>query len=80
MSTTVIPIIDGVTVVETGVSSTVLLSNSVVNISAQEVDLSNFYTKTEADTLLAAKAPLVHTHVVNDITDFTTSLINGGSF
>lgn len=77
--TTVVPIETRNTVLVQETGTVVVVTNSVVN-SSGSVDLTNYYTKTEADTLLAGKANLVHQHVVNDITDFTTSLINGGSF
>lgn len=43
-------------------------------------DLSNIYTKTEVNNLLATKANTSHSHVVTDISDFNTAVINGGVF
>lgn len=43
-------------------------------------DLSNYYTKAEADTLLAAKADAVHTHVYSDITNLSSAPVQGGTF
>lgn len=43
-------------------------------------DLSNIYTKTEVNNLLATKANTSHSHLVTDISDFNTALINGGVF
>lgn len=44
------------------------------------VDLNNYYTKTEADALLATKANLVHNHVYTDITNLNAAPILGGTF
>lgn len=79
--TTVVPIVDGTTVVETGSGTSVVLTNSVVRVSTgSDVDLSNYYTKGETDVLLTAKADVAHVHVVSDITDFSTTVLNGGVF
>lgn len=43
-------------------------------------DLSNYYTKSEADTLLAAKADATHTHVYSDITNLSSAPVQGGTF
>lgn len=75
MSSVIIPSIETVTVVET-LGSTVLLTNSVVN----DINLTDYYTKGETDGLLATKADVIHMHVVNDISDFSTTVLNGGVF
>ena len=79
MSSVIIPSIETVTVVET-LGSTVLLTNSVVNISDADINLADYYTKGETDGLLATKADVIHMHVVNDISDFSTTVLNGGVF
>jgi hypothetical protein len=38
------------------------------------VDLSNYYTKPQTDTLVNAKADVVHVHVIDDVTGLTTAL------
>jgi hypothetical protein len=38
------------------------------------VDLSNYYTKPQTDTLVNAKAALVHAHVIDDVTGLTAAL------
>ena len=43
-------------------------------------DLSVYYTKTQTDTLLNSKADVGHTHVVANITDFTSAYVQGGTF
>ena len=40
-------------------------------------DLSNYYTKPESNTRFA---PIIHTHVVNDISDFDGTIMAGGTF
>ena len=77
--TTVVPIENRNTVVVEETGTVVVVTNSVINTS-NSVDLTNYYTKTETDTLLAGKANSVHTHVVNDITDFNNAVLSGGMF
>lgn len=55
-------------------------SGEWVNAAGATVDLSNYYTKSQTDSLLAAKAALVHNHVVADITNFTSANVQGGTF
>ncbi len=43
-------------------------------------DLSNYYTKAEADTLLAAKADAAHTHSYTQITNLSSAPLQGGTF
>lgn len=65
--------------VVTEVGGTVVIStNSVLQVGSG--DLANYYTKGETDVLLAAKADVVHLHVVSDISDFSTTVLNGGVF
>ena len=42
--------------------------------------LINYYTKTSTDALLAGKAALIHTHILNNITDFEDYILGGGTF
>ena len=77
-NTVVVEDIEHVVVVE-DTDKVVVVTNSVINVGTPQ-DLSGYYTKSETDGLLAGKANAVHNHVVNDITDFTVALINGGSF
>ena len=88
--TTVVPIVDGTTVVvETGSGTSVVLTNSVVKVST--VDMSNYYTKAEIDEAnedlsvaflqaLATKAPLNHTHSYTQITNLSSAPLQGGTF
>lgn len=88
--TTVVPIVDGTTVVvETGSGTSVVLTNSVVKVST--VDMSNYYTKSEIDEEieglvgaylqgLATKAPLNHTHSYTQITNLSSAPLQGGTF
>lgn len=88
--TTVVPIVDGTTVVvETGSGTSVVLTNSVVKVST--VDMSNYYTKSEIDDELgflvsaylqglATKAPLNHTHSYTQITNLSSAPLQGGTF
>jgi len=91
--TTVVPIVDGTTVVvETGSGTSVVLTNSVVKVSTgSDVDLSNYYTKSEIDeeieglvsaylVSLAKKAPLNHTHSYTQITNLSSAPLQGGTF
>lgn len=49
------------------------VDDSITNISTSgEVDLSNYYTKSEVDTSLSGKANTNHTHTKSEITDFPT--------
>lgn len=75
---TVVPIKEEYTVVVEEDDKIAVVTNSV--IVNQVADLTNYYTKPEVNTLLTTKADVVHTHVIADITDFTSAFINGGGF
>ena len=77
---TVVPVSEQYTVVTEDEQTAVVVTNSVIQLTTGVTDLSDYYTKQEADTLLASKTNLGHTHVVTDITDFNTAFINGGVF
>lgn len=88
--TTVVPIVDGTTVVvETGSGTSVVLTNSVVKVST--VDMSNYYTKAEIDEAnadlvsaymqgLATRAHISHTHSYTQINNFSSAPLQGGTF
>jgi hypothetical protein len=76
----IVTVIDDVNVVVTNQStSTVILAQGLVQVGGTS-DLTNYYNRTETDTLLAGKANTVHTHVINDITDFEGTVLSSGTF
>lgn len=76
---TIIPIKEEYTVVTEEGGMVVISTNSVLQTGGT-VDLTNYYTKGETDGLLATKADVAHVHIVADITDFSTTVLNGGVF
>jgi altronate dehydratase len=76
----IVKVVDDVNVVVTQIdTSTVIVAQSLIQTGGSVV-LTNYYNKTETDTLLAGKANLVHTHVINDITDFEGTVLSSGTF
>lgn len=76
---TILPIKEEHTVVTEEGGTVVISTNSVLQTGGS-IDLTNYYTKSETNGLLATKADVVHMHIVADISDFSTTVLNGGVF
>lgn len=73
----VLPVDTKITVIPTSSTAAVVVTNSVISTGGS-TDLVNYYTKTQTDALLSAKAnsPII----VNDISDFDGTVMAGGTF
>ena len=73
----VLPVDTKITVIPTSSTTAVVVTNSVISTGGS-ADLVNYYTKTQTDALLSAKAnsPII----VNDISDFDGTVMAGGTF
>lgn len=84
LQTVVVPTNNKTIVFSVDEQRSIVVARSIVNVGAGsgsgDFNPTNYYTNTQTDTLLAAKANLIHYHVIDDITDFDGTIMAGGTF